>query len=363
MTSFFYLLACLSFLAYADESTDEAISTIIASAQIPQNDSTTHTPDDEPFVSSNVFTMSPVAPSAHELQKAAFREQFRTDLPEQKIALEQFKEMKKKWPKTKSTFRPSLTMNEMNLMQVIQRKNELILEGDYKLAIKYLNRALKIVDTADQPIFIMLELAELLMKSQQYPKAEKLFTEFIQLYPGSEYTEQAFVKAIRCSWEQTSSFDRDQTKTEETMALITRFESRQAICSESNIASVAEVKFFCEQKLAASNLYVAKHYIGRNIFRSAHKRLDDIRQKDLCKIPQIEPKLLQLEIELAQGEKNKEIENLKLQELFTKYPTHEITLSFMPNGSTPVFEPVTVIANAEAVANLKPVNPTEKATT
>lgn len=346
MLYFLYLLTCLSIAAYAEESDDETISTILASAQIPENSLIETAPDDEPFVSTNMFTMSPVAPTAHELQKAALREQFRVDLPDQQAALEQFKEMKKKWPTAKSSFRPGLTMNDMNFMQIVQRKNELILEGDYKLAIKYLERALKLVDNADQPIFIMLELAELLMKSQQYPKAEKLFTEFIQLYPGSEYVEQAFVKAIRCSWEQTSTFDRDQTKTEETMALITRFESRQAICSENNIASVAEVKFLCEQKLASSNMYVAKHYIGRGIFRSAHKRLDDIRQKDLCKIPQIEPELLQLEIELAQGEKNKELEAAKCQELFAKYPTHEITLALAPKVQFPGPEAATVVAQA-----------------
>lgn len=360
MIPLFYLLSCLSITAYAEESVDETIATIIASAQMPQDHSNADSSDNEPFVSTNMFTMSPIAPSALELQKAALREQFRVDLPEQKVALEQFKEMKKKWPTTKSSFRPGLTMEEMNFTQIVQRKNELILEGDYKLAIKYLDRALKLVDNADQPIFIMLELAELLMKSQQFPKAEKLFTEFYQIYPGSEYAEQALKKAILCSYEQTSTFDRDQTKTEETMALITRFESRQATCSAENIASVAEIKYLCEQKLAASNMYVAKHYIGRGIFRSAHKRLDNVRQKDLCKVPYIEPELLQLEIELAQAEKNKEIEIAKYQELFAKYPTHEITLTLAPKIQLP--EPI-ILADAKQAAILKPDDSAANSTT
>ena len=363
MIFFIYLLTCLSCITRADQVIDETMHTIIASARMPQEPSSVNASDDEPFVSSNMLTMSPVAPTAYELQKAALREQFRQDLPEQSAAAEHFKEMKKKWPGTKSALRPNLTMDDMNFVQLVQRKNELILEGDYKLAIKYLERMLKIVENADQPIFIMLELAELLMRTQNYAKAEKLFTEFIQLYPGNEYVEQAFVKAIRCSWEQTSAFDRDQTKTEETMALIDRFESRQAICSTGNIASVAEVKYLCEQKLAASNMYVAKHYIGRGIFRSAHKRLDDIRQKDLCKIPQIEPELLHLEIQLAQAEKNKELEALKCQELFAKFPAHEITLALAPKVQLP--EPITVVAQAGQTAVLKPdgsIQPTELAT-
>lgn len=359
MIFFLYLLTCLSFVVHADDTTDETIHTIIASAQMPQDSISGDASDDEPFVSPNVFTLSPIAPTAYELQKTALREQFRQDLPDQKKALENYKELQKKWPATKSAARPSnLTMSDMNFLQLVQRKNELILEGDYKLAVKYLDRMLKISENAEQPIFIMLELAELLMKTEQYAKAEKLFSEFIQLYPGNEYVEQAFVKAIHCSWQQTGTFDRDQTKTEETMALITRFESRRAICSAGNIASVAEVKYLCEQKLTDNNMYIAKHYIGRGIFRSAHKRLDDVRQKDLCKIPHIEPQLLQLEVELAQAEKNKIVEDQKLQELFTKYPGHDITLALMPKVQFPELEPITV-ATAEPTTVSLPMSEPE----
>lgn len=328
------MILCLYLVAFfsqtcAQELSGNTVKTIIESANIPESESAHH--DDEPFVSTQSLTLMPLPPTAQEIQKAALREQFRLDVPEQTAAVEQFKQMQKKWPTAKGRA-PNLSMQEMNITQLMQRKNELILEGDYKLAIKYLEQAIKVVDNPDQPIFIMLEMAELLMKTQQFAKAEKLFTEFIQLYPGSEYVEQSYVKAIRCSWEQTNTFDRDQTKTEETMALIARFESRQAICSANNIAAIAEVKNLCEQKLAAANMYVAKHYIGRNIFRSAHKRLEEVRTKDLCKIPHIEPQLLQLEIELAQAEKNKELEALKLAELCEKYPTHEITLALLPKA-------------------------------
>jgi hypothetical protein len=90
---------------------------------------------------------------------------------------------------------------------------------------------------------------------------------------------------------------------------------------------VTNIKYLSEEKLAQANMHVAKHYIGRSIFRSAHKRLDDVRQKDLCKVPAIEPELLQLEVELARAEKNKDVETLKFAELTEKYPQHEITLA------------------------------------
>lgn len=290
--------------------------------------------DDEPFVSTAQLTLSPTL-TEHEIQKMALAEQFRQDLPTQEEATTRYKELKKKYNTVKGSKRPNLTLQEMNFIELTQRKNELLLQGDYNIAIKYLERMLKIAETTHQVVFVMLELAELLMQVGKYAKAEKLFAEFIQLYPGSEYVEQAFVKAILCSWEQTNAFDRDQTKTEETLALIGRFEQRQAICSTGNIAAVAEIKKSCEEKLAAGNLYVAQHYIGRGIFRSAHKRLNSIRTVDLCKLPELEPELLRLELELAQAEKNKDIELAKRQELISKYPNHEITLALLPKGEAP----------------------------
>ena len=347
-----YLLICLTSTAQANNQQAETIENIIASAHIPQTHTSTTDNDDDsaPFVSSNTLTLSPLM-SPREQQKMALREQFRRDLPEQKAAQERFNEMKKDRKLKISKTSPNKPMQDMNFIELIQRKNELILEGEYKIALKYLEQILKMADNPEQPIFAMLEMAELLMRTEQYAKAEKVFTEFIQLYPGNEYVEQAFVKAIQCSWEQTSTYDRDQTKTEDTLTLITRFESRQAICSVENVQTVAEVKHLCTEKLAQANLYVAKHYIGRSIFRSAHKRLDDIRQKDLCKIPDIEPQLLQLEIELAQAEKDTAIEQAKFNELITKFPQHEITLALLPKA--PAKDPENLIT-AQVLPNPSP---------
>ncbi len=282
------------------------------------------------------LVFAPAPPSDYVKQQQLLSQQFRRDLPTKDEAKKRYKERRarashKKWLEARRGPRKeNLTISQMNFHQLLQRKNELLLEGDYETSLKYLEKMFRLTEHADQLVYIMLEWAELLMKTGQYAKAEKLFDEFIKLYPGNEYAEQAFVKAIECSWMQTARHDRDQTKTESTLKLIEQFETRNAVYAQESIERAQNVKEMCQQKLADSNLYVAYHYIGRGVYRSAHKRLDTARNEDLVKRPNIEPRLLQLEIELAQAEQNTNIEAQKLSELVEKFPEHEIALALKP---------------------------------
>ncbi len=300
------------------------------SSDVAEND----TEDRQPM---KTLVFAPAPPSEYVQKKQLLSQQFRRDLPAQEEAKKRYKERKthtshKQWlAKRRGPRKENLTISQMNFQQLLQRKNELLLEGDYETSLKYIEKMFRLTEHADQLVYIMLEWAELLMKTGQYAKAEKLFDEFIKLYPGNEYAEQAFVKAIECSWMQTARHDRDQTKTESTLDLINQFETRNAVYAQESTERVQNVKEMCQQKLADSNLYVAYHYIGRGVYRSAHKRLDTARNDDLVKRPNIEPRLLQLEIELAQAEQNTNVEAQKLNELVEKFPEHEITLALKPD--------------------------------
>lgn len=272
-----------------------------------------------------------LAPNDYSHRKKALEKDFSRDLPSPQEAKKQYKE-KKNQLDTQATahaepFWTTVTISDMNYHQLLKRKNELIVTGDYATAIKYLEHMFKLTETPEQIIYIMLEWAELLMKLEDYKRAEALFRDFVKLYPSNEYAEDAFKKAIECSWYQTSTYERDQSKTEETLQLIEEFNAREAVYSKKSIDQVLEIKTQCLTKLAQSNMYVAKHYIGLSKHRAAHKRLDNLRENDLPKVPSIEPQLLQLEIELAQVEHNSELEQKKLAELIHKFPGHEITIA------------------------------------
>jgi outer membrane protein assembly factor BamD (BamD/ComL family) len=273
----------------------------------------------------------------YDLRKKNLEQQFARNLPTPETARKQYKDKKKKdrhLIKSSEPFWSSITVTDMNYDQLLKRKNELILAGDYVTAIKYIERMFKLTETPEQIIYIMLEWGELLMKVEDYKRAETLFRDFVKLYPGNEYAELAFVKAIESSWYQTSSFERDQSKTEDTLKLIDEFCMRAAIYSHENISRVTQIQTSCFNKLAQSSMGIAKQYIGLSNYRSAHKRLDSLREKDLEKLPVIEPQLLQLEIELARAEQNTTIEQQKLSELKEKFPEHEITLALTTQKSS-----------------------------
>lgn len=269
----------------------------------------------------------------HYQKKQQLEKDFARNLLPPEEAKKNFKKYKKSTTKQtatdkqKSSFWSSTTISDMDFTELLQRKNELILTGDYTTAIKYLERMLKLAENTDQIIYIMLEMAELFMQTRDYKKAEVLFRDFTRLYPGNEYAELAFVKAIECSWNQTLRFDRDQSKTEETATLIEEFNTRKEIYSPWAVDRTTEIKKWCDQKLAQSCLSIAKNDLGLSKYKEVHKRVDDLRSTVVVQLPDIEPQLLEIEIELAQAEHNSELKEQKVSELQQKFPEHEITLS------------------------------------
>jgi outer membrane protein assembly factor BamD (BamD/ComL family) len=269
----------------------------------------------------------------HYQKKQQLEKDFARDLPSEQEAKKRFKKYKKSGSKktvadgTKRSFWSSITISDMSFTELLQRKNELILTGDYATAIKYLERMLKLAENTEQIIYIMLEMAELFMQTGDYKKAEVLFCDFTRLYPGNEYAELAFVKAIECSWNQTLRFDRDQSKTEETVGLIQEFNSRKDIYSSWAIDRATKIKELCDQKLAQSSISIAKNDLGLAKYKEVHKRVDDLRSTVIIQLPDIEPQLLEIEIGLAQAEHHLELKEQKMSELQKKFPEHEITLS------------------------------------
>jgi outer membrane protein assembly factor BamD (BamD/ComL family) len=271
--------------------------------------------------------------SEHAQKKQQLEKDFARNLLPPEEAKKNFKKYKKSRPQKtvggekRGSFWSSTTITDMNFTELLQRKNELILTGDYTMAIKYLERMLKLAENTDQIIYIMLEMAELLMQTRDYKKAEILFSDFTRLYPGNEYAELAFAKAIECSWNQTLRFDRDQSKTEETLALIQEFNTRKDIYSSYTVEKITEIKRWCDQKLAQSSISIAKNDLGLAKYKEVHKRVDDLRSTAIVQVPDIEPALLEVEIGLAQAEHNSELKEQKISELKDKFPEHEITLA------------------------------------
>lgn len=271
---------------------------------------------------------------SHEQQIEQLEQDYKLDLPPAKVAKAQYKQQAKE-PKQiiktdgskKQPFWKTVTISDMEYDELLARFKELVAVGDYTIALKYIEHLFKRAQNPAQTIYIMLEWGALLMRVDDYARAETMFRDFIKLYPSNKYAQHAFVRAIECSWYQTTTHERDQTKTEETLRLIEEFFTRQDVYTQANIDHISNIRQQCYVKLATSNMHIARQYINLSRYRSAHNRIEDIKAVDLIRLPDIEPELLQIELMLAQAERNSDIEKQIQAQLTTKFPTHEITLA------------------------------------
>lgn len=269
----------------------------------------------------------------YQSQKEQLEQDFQRSLPAAKVAKAHYKQHTKEDTNIVQTTQPkkpfwkTVTISDMDYHELLQRKKELVKAGDYAMAIKYIEQLFKRAENPDQIVYIMLEWGALLMATDDYARAETMYRDFIKLYPGNQYAELAFVRAIECSWYQTTTHERDQTKTEETLRLIQEFYTRKDLYDASNVNHIDTICQQCYAKLATHNMHIAKQYINLSRYRSAHKRIDVIKTVDLVRLPDIEPELLHIELMLAQAEHNSDIEKQKLTELSTKFPDHAVTLA------------------------------------
>lgn len=278
------------------------------------------------------FVLAPVAYTDQIIIKERLEKDFARALPSPKQAKQQYKKYKKTITTSSPTwgsFFSSKTITDMSYQQLLQRKNELILAGDYHMVSTYLEQLLKKAQTPEQIMYIMLEWGEILMHIDQIAKAETIFRDFIKMYPGSEYAQLAYKKAIECSWYQTQMFERDQTKTEETLALIQEFYTRKDHYDPLYVQQVMDIEVQCDQKLAQSKLSIIQQYITRGRYAAARSCINAFRETNYATIATIEPELLHMEILLAQCQQDKAVEAAKLQELSNKFPTHELTLALV----------------------------------
>lgn len=262
--------------------------------------------------------------------KEQLEKDFARELPSPKEARARYKKCKKitesslpRW----GSFFSSKTISDMDYKDLLQRKNELLLTGDYQMASTYLEHMLKKAQIPEQIMYIMLEWGQVLMHIDQVAKAETVFRDFIKVYPGNQYAQMAREKAIECSFCQTQMCERDQTKTEETLKLIQEFYTHKDHYDPSSVQRVMDIELQCQQKLAQAKLNVIEQYIIRSRYAAAHTCIKAFRETDYATMPTIEPELLHMEILLARAQQDKTVETAKLQELSIKFPMHEVTVA------------------------------------
>lgn len=223
---------------------------------------------------------------------------------------------------------PKKMITKMNYEELKEAKTDLIARGNKDQALKYLEKMIPLCPEVQELGIIMLEYADLLFETGSLAKAGILFEQFARLYPGSAKVEYASYRAILCSFYELLQTDRDQTKTRTTIALSQDFLKRGAIFKEYS-GAVNDILKTCHETLLTSELNIVSFYQQRGSFNAATTRLAAIEQEFNGIIPNLKPRLLMIECEMAQQQNNPELlkqKQLLLTQNFPDYVTPQNTV-------------------------------------
>jgi len=165
--------------------------------------------------------------------------------------------------------------------------------------VKYTERMLTLCDEAAARAELLLELADGMRVLGKLDIAAARYTEFSQFYPGHAKTEYALYRAIDCSFKRTKSFDRDQSRTMDTVELANTFLERQAFTTHR--ADVEQIRTACYERLIASELNVCDFYFKANKMHAVERRLETVRTTMLKFAPEMEKEVALMEGRLPGG--------------------------------------------------------------
>ena len=216
----------------------------------------------------------------------------------------QKKRMRKPKNKTEKT-KKIRTYLDMDYENLVIAKNVQKEKNNISVTIKYVEQLMKLCNNITLLADHLLELADLFFEDAQFQKATHLYTQYCSLYPGSAQQEYALYRSITSSFACILSVDRDQTQTEETLALTEIFLKQDHFTTYKD--DVTQIQTQCCQQLAASECNICSFYLTRGKLTAAEKRLKKIRSHWLPKISTIEPNIIALETELAEQKELREL--------------------------------------------------------
>ena len=201
---------------------------------------------------------------------------------------------------------------------------------DTDMMIKCYERALAVGGKQALMKRLTMELAEAYLLQKDYDKSKKHANTYVTLYPGDKDAKKAAVIEIQANFLSTSTSDRDQQKTYETIDLINAFKNnygfqnqdQQSIdpVDEESFAQIDEILAQSYAKIMDSELNIAETYIKRykhfkifSALNAAQKRIAHIKTTILPKVGIECKRLSDLEVFVDQNMRF-ELSNMVIQE-------------------------------------------------
>jgi outer membrane assembly lipoprotein YfiO len=189
------------------------------------------------------------------------------------------------------------TYRDMTYDELSAAKDEHIKNNNSPSAIKYLEHMISLCNDVTKRSSHHLEIADLIFKEQQYQKSAQKYAEFAILYPGHNDIERVLTRAIESNHNCQLSFDRDQTKTEETLKLAEAFLKRDDFTQYRDL--VTEIRDECIKKLVESEFNVCAFYLKQGKLSCVERRIASIKTTWLPKFPDAQNTINEFEADIA----------------------------------------------------------------
>lgn len=174
----------------------------------------------------------------------------------------------------------------------------------------------------------LLQAAQIYLAQGKLKKAEQHAKDYEILYPGTEQAQDAAYIALKSSFLSMLDPDRDQTPTQQTLTLAHNFIDNYKHNNKYQ-QSVQDIMDNCYVKLIDSELGIADNYLAKYDYsgkaaalKAAENRLAYIKEKLLPHTQAQEPRIIEMEIKLAQSQQKPDLIASKEQELQNKYPQY-----------------------------------------
>ncbi|MEX0672309.1 MAG: outer membrane protein assembly factor BamD [Candidatus Babeliales bacterium] len=200
-----------------------------------------------------------------------------------------------------------MAIKDMRLDELYPKIEEYFKNGYLEYAKVALERLITLEDNQTKLKEGRLRLAKVYYDLTEYEAAQKAYSDFIELYPGSAKTEFAQYKAVDCGCKQIAECDRDQKNTHAAAKIAKDYlnnESCQLFRKETELLCK-----MCYERLIKHELSVAEFHAHRGKYTAAQKRIDYAKHHYLPEFPDARHKIEKLEAAIqptsAKPKKNK----------------------------------------------------------
>jgi outer membrane protein assembly factor BamD len=146
--------------------------------------------------------------------------------------------------------------------------------GKYKRSIELFQRVKEEYPLSPLAIAAEMGIADSYFSGKQYPEAELVYSEFLNLHPTNENLPYVMYQIGMCHFNEITSIDRDQS---ETFKALKEFERLMARFPGSKFSFMAEKMVReCRKTLGEQEFYVGEFYFNIKEYPSALRRFEKI---------------------------------------------------------------------------------------